>query len=306
MAALTTTTKKEVRAPRALLRTETTLSLVQTKVMRAFMMLSWKDDGMLSGEYEMPIATFRSLLDLHNYEVMKASLNAIRGKTLDWPVDTEGDEGWVTPVPSCVWNEKKGVIRWEISRTFARLCSSVNTNGYIYLPWDILTKFSSVYALRIWELCMSSVKSNGYGSETPKWTYEVLRLKLGVPADAYQTTAPAQVVAVVVKKPLMEVNEIGGLEVEFCKRGRAQNAVYWFVIKGSKPAQGLLGEMTGISSQVKRLNAAELRERIVAALAAAPSEKRTQIEREMPPSPTDENALRSYKAELRNYDVEVV
>ena len=297
---------KAVRTPRALVRSETSLTLVQTKLMRAFMMLSMKDDGMISGEYEMPISTFRSLLDLHDYESMKASLTTIRGKTLDWPADDEGTEGRVTPIPSCTWSEKKGVIRWEISRMFARLCMSVNQNGYIYLPWDILTKFSSVYALRIWELCMASVKSNGYGSATPKWSYEMLRHKLGVPHDSYSNAQQSAALAKIVQLPLKEVNEIGGIEVEFCKRGRGQNAVYWFEIRGAKNIQGTLGDLGSLASQVKRLTAGELRERIVAALAAAPSEKRTQIEREMPAVPTDEIALLSYKAELRNYDVEVV
>jgi len=294
---------KSVRTPRALVRTETPLTLVQTKLMRAFMMLSMKDDGMISGEYEMPIVTFRSLLDLHDYESMKASLSTIRGKTLDWPADDEGNEGWVTPIPSCVWNEKKGVIQWEISRMFARLCVSVNQNGYIYLPWDILTKFSSVYALRIWELCMASVKANGYGSATPKWPIEMLRAKLGVPHDTYSKTGPLLLKCVQI--PLKEVNEIGGIEVEFHKRGRAQNAVYWFEIKGTKNIQGTLGDLGSLASQVKRLSAAELRERIVAALAAAPSEKRTQIEREMGAVPTEEIALLSYKGGLYNYDVTV-
>jgi len=108
-----------------------------------------------------------------------------------------------------------------------------------------------------------------------------------------------------VQIPLKEVNEIGGIEVEFHKRGRAQNAVYWFEIKGTKNIQGTLGDLGSLASQVKRLSAAELRERIVAALAAAPSEKRTQIEREMGAVPTEEIALLSYKGGLYNYDVTV-
>ena len=151
---------------------------------------------------------------------------------------------------------------------------------------------------------MASVKSNGYGSATPKWPIEVLRVKLGVPPDAYQTTGPMLLKCV--KLPLKEVLEIGGLDIEFAKRGHGKTAVYWFVIIGNKDIQGLLGDMTGISSEVKRLNVDEIRARVVAALAAAPADVRRRVEKEMGPIPTSDLPLRSYKAELRNYDVEVV
>lgn len=296
------TRRKVVRAPRAFLRSETPATLVQTKMLRAFMMLSMKEDGMLSGEYEMPINLFRSLLNLHDRDVMKATVESIRGKTFDWPDLEDGEGGWLTPIPNVKWSDKTGKIEWEVSRKFANVCVSVNVSGYTYLPWEILTKFSSIYALKIWELCMASVKSNGFGSQTPKWPIEVLRVKLGVPPDAYATTGPLLLNCV--KKPLVEVLEIGGLDIEFAKRGHGKTAVYWFVINGKKNIQGLLSDMTGISSEVKRLDG---REKWLAKIdfvmhSLTPKQRNMLMEiKELAiPYPQDEGALRSYYATLDN------
>lgn len=292
-----------VRLPRAFIRSETPNTLTQSKLVKAFITLSQKEDGLLSGEYEMPRELFRQMMNMHNDQFMRGAMESVVGKKYVWESEDKKEGSVVTPISGVEWNTD--TVSWEVSKKFANLVRKINAEGYTYLEWNILMEFSSVYALRIWELCKASAKANT-ASRTPKWSLPELRSTLHVPDTAYRGHNQAgALIQCCVTKPLKEAVEIGGLDITFHRRGRAASARYWFEIGPNKlPQQKILPD-NGMGSAVKYLG--DRRERIEAALAAASPEKRDTILKELGPVPSTDRDLRSYQAAMWGspYDIKV-
>lgn len=288
--------KDSLRLPRSFIRSETPSNLMQAKVLRALIFLADKDDGCLSGQYEMPAAKFREMCNIHDSKMMREMMYEVVGKKYEW-VSPDPDEGeFATPIGGVKWN--KEIVKWEITRSFADMMRKVNASGYTYLEWSVVRKFSSVYALRIWELCKASQKK-GLPSSTPKWTLEELRVKLCVPIDAYRDCSISATIQSIVTRPLKEVMEIGGLDIKKGSIGRGASAKYWFEI-GPKPImqQGLIESMAGYGSMVTRLS--DRAERIERRLAMESPQFRVEVMKKIGSIPVGDSAILSYQAELED------
>lgn len=298
------TVRKKVRLPREIMRGEPPETLTQTKALRALMLLS-QSAGLEATIYEFPFELLRDLLNIRDDQLLKEELYALRGRTWDWP-GRSGVEGWVSPIPNVTW--EKGVVRWEVSQMFMELIRRVSPRGYVDVAWDVIAEFSSLYGLRIWEICAASVHSSGYETTTPKMSLAELRVKLGVPANAYRAEGQSgALLHFCVKKPLAEVLQIGGLEIVFEREGRGPTAQYWFRIKGRKPRQPSLPTLApGLASQVRKLDLERsLKQRIQTALDNLNDEDRAKAlawmkeEEGYSQIPDDKLNLQSYAGRLR-------
>lgn len=285
------------------------VGLVQTKALRALILLA-QGAGFARGTiYSCPVEVLRDLLSCRNDEVLRQELMALRGRTWNWPGLSTLD-GWVSPIPSLRWEENNPVVEWEISALFVRALEEQRM-GWIRAPWALISGFSSQYALRIWELAMASHYA-GRTTETRLMTLAELREVLGVPADAYrghgQTGA---LLHFCVRRPLREVLELTGLNVEFVRRGRGENARYWFKIEGDvMPRQAVLPET--IARQVRKEapgDSEDLRHRVEQALENLAPPRRAEIMDTMQAAgfngdiPADALELRAYAGRLRGLGV---
>ena len=143
-------------------------------------------------------------------------------------------------------------------------------------------------------------------------TLAELREVLGVPADAYrghgQTGA---LLHFCVRRPLREVLELTGLNVVFVRRGRGENARYWFKIEGDAlPRQTVLPET--IARQVRRetpVDSDDLRQRVEQAMEKLDRGRKDEILDTMQAAgfngeiPSDSLELRAYAGRLRGLGV---
>lgn len=281
---------------------ETPVGLLQTKALRALLLLSQAagyDRGII---YSCPTETLRELLNCRDDEVLREELLSLRGQTWNWP-GLSAREGWCAPIPALRW--KGSVIEWEVSALFLRALQERNL-GYVRTPWAFISGFSGQYALRLWEIGMA-VHSEGRTTETRVFNYPELRAALGVPPETYRNTVSVMMHCCV-KKPLDEVRELTGLEMELCKRGRGEAMEVWFVVHGNYRQQQMLLSETVIR-QVKRDVPIPLKEKLLAALNALPPTKRAEVEVRLLemglPSipPEDPVLLKSFGSALRGLEV---
>jgi hypothetical protein len=288
---------------------EPPVGLMQTKALRAMILLA-QGAGFARGTiYSCPVEVLRDLLACRNDEVLRQELMALRGRTWNWP-GLSTLAGWVSPIPALRWEERAGVVEWEISAMFLRALEEQRL-GWIRAPWALVSGFSSQYALRIWELAMASHYS-GRTTETRIFTLAELRETLGVPADAYRGQGQTgAMLHFCVRRPLKEVLELTGLSVNFIRRGRGEGARYWFRVEGeTQPRQTVLPET--VARQVRKETPGdvnELRQHVQAAIDGLPSTKRREIERDLEAAgfmtgpPVDALELRAYAGRLRGLGV---
>lgn len=223
--------KKNVAA----IHIEGQLTLVQRKSINALLVNAY--DRLLTEQiHSIPVAALAAYIGYNSKDVskLKSALRKLTSTSVEWDIlNKDGNEEWVTSAILSHARIYKGVIEYSYSPELAK--KLYNPEIYERINLDIQKKFSSGYALALYENCVRfrNAKSTGW------WTIDTFRRLMGV-AENKNFHVFKRLKARVIMPAVREVNATTDIivEPEFERKGRSIQSVRFMV--SSNPQLSLL------------------------------------------------------------------
>ncbi len=178
------TRKKEVVKSSAAIHSSNTISLLERKVWNC--LLAHAYDSLMEREiHAIPVKELVHLLNFtsNNYDYLKSSLETLIGTVVSWNILRKDDNEWAATSLLSSATIKKSVVYYSYSPVLRQ--KLFNPAMYARISFSLQNRFSSKYALALYELCVDYYDVKRHEGETPFITIEQFRELMGIEPDEY-------------------------------------------------------------------------------------------------------------------------
>lgn len=176
--------KKEVVKSSAAIHSSNTISLLERKVWNC--LLAHAYDSLMEREiHAIPVKELVHLLNFtsNNYDYLKSSLETLIGTVVSWNILRKDDNEWAATSLLSSATIKKSVVYYSYSPVLRQ--KLFNPAMYARISFSLQNRFSSKYALALYELCVDYYDVKRNEGETPYITIEQFRELMGIEPDEY-------------------------------------------------------------------------------------------------------------------------
>jgi plasmid replication initiation protein len=178
------TRKKEVVKSSAAIHSSNTISLLERKVWNC--LLAHAYDSLMEREiHAIPVKELVNLLNFtsNNYDYLKSSLETLIGTVVSWNILRKDDTEWAATSLLSSATIKKSVVYYSYSPVLRQ--KLFNPAMYARISFSLQNRFSSKYALALYELCVDYYDVKRNEGETPFIGIEQFRELMGIEPNEY-------------------------------------------------------------------------------------------------------------------------
>lgn len=179
--------------------------------------------------HEVPMSLLTGILkfNLSNQNTAKI-FEELEKITLNWASYNSNWNGFSHVISSCRYDSSRDVLSYSFDPMFIKEYLDKKT-PFKNIPLAIIMGFRSNYALKIYELAVQYYNPDLKQGRTPMFNYEQLRELFSLKEGQYKNSG--HFFDKVIKKPIVEAQEIGEYLIEF-KHNKRRGILrrYWFQI----------------------------------------------------------------------------
>ena len=153
-----------------------------------------------------------------NQDYLKAALRELRSCEVEWNILDKGKEEWGVAGLLAEARIRDGICFYQFPHTLRM--KLYNPNIYTKLNLHLQNRFTSRYALVLWEVCFDYFDTDRSQGETPFISLDTFRELLGIESDEYPAFSIFN--RAVIKPAIKEINDLTNylVEVEQKRVGR--------------------------------------------------------------------------------------
>lgn len=225
----------------AAIHVENSISLLQRRTWNVLLANAY--DRLAAQEtYSIKIQHLTDALgfDSKNERYLKDALKALAGCTVEWNLlGKDGSQKWGVTSLLAQAEIENGICTYAYSPALRKRLH--NPGMYAKISLSIQKRFTSKYALALYELCLDYLFGAKKYGETPFIPVETYRKLMGVEEDTYPDFKRLN--QRVIKEPIEEINEVTDLHVlvDYQKKERCVVAVKFRIRNAIKELDGGLG-----------------------------------------------------------------